>query len=182
MISTSGLYSVRKWTLLSWSFNTRPATGLLKIRTLATSSHAAVILTKSSRDQQTWSMYHILVRKAADCTHITWSTGHHNKKMIIFCGYLENYASLLYLWYWPSSPTLPQTAFTIRMLHLHYQLWKTLSCSTVILLDIQWWRCWSMNPSTSWIGHGIRAKLGRASFDIELGTWYIKSSCWHWSL
>lgn len=55
--------------------------------------------------------------------------------MIVFCGCLDDSVRLLYLGYLPSSPTLPRTAFSIRTLQLHHQLWKTSALSTSSFIE-----------------------------------------------
>lgn len=61
--------------------------------------------------------------------------GRHHQKFIVFCECLDDSVRLLYLGYLPSSPTLPRTAFSIRMLQLHHHLWKTSALSTSSFIE-----------------------------------------------
>ncbi|KAH9806866.1 hypothetical protein DFH28DRAFT_1159238 [Melampsora americana] len=49
----------------------------------------------------------------------------HSKRQIIFCACMPKPVRLLHYGYISSSPQLPQTAFSVRLLQFHHQLWNT---------------------------------------------------------
>ncbi|KAH9819937.1 hypothetical protein DFH28DRAFT_1052197 [Melampsora americana] len=57
--------------------------------------------------------------------------GFHSKRQILFCGCMPKPVRLLHYGYISSSPQSPRTAFSVRLLQFHHQLWNTTVISSI---------------------------------------------------
>ncbi len=65
----------------------------------------------------------------------TYFSGQHSKRILPFCSCLLDAVQLLYFGYLASSSTMPETAFSIRLVQLHHLLWQRTALSAAGFVD-----------------------------------------------